>query len=499
MSPSPRFRTLSKSDSDLGDSYLRFVCAYDTQIEKLKKEKWIPKGAWEGVSLTDREPTKALVIPQGYDQSTVVFLMKTGLKTFALHEGLRKAFSFDGAKTKLLSLEIERLKEKDEERVANAVGNLLVLSTYEPTKFGKKAAKKSDAPKGKSYDVAVKSGSKFSKLGPVLEMGLAQAKAANLVRTLAELPGNELGPKAYRAKVEKLAKQWKVGYEFLDQKKLEKRGANGFLAVVRSTPNGENGIVHLHYKPKGKSSGRKVALVGKGLCFDTGGYNIKVGEGMNEMHRDMTGSAVTLALFGLLVESGSKDEIHAYMALAENLISPTAYRPNDVVVASNGVSIEVVDTDAEGRMALSDTLVLACESNPDIVVDFATLTGAVIRALDTRRSGVFSNSDDLRDLAVRCGDETGERAWGFPIGDDYWDPISSDIADVRQCATSNCCDHIYAATFLSAFVKPEIPWLHVDLASESNKGGLGLSAKDVTGFGIRLVQSVLNEFKPKKK
>lgn len=497
MSLSPRFRSFSKSDSDLGDSYLRLICAYDTQIEKLKKEKWIPKSAWDAVSLTDREPTKALVIPHGYDQSTVVFLMKSGLKTFALHDGLRKAFSFDGSKTKLLMLEIELLKEKDEERVANAIGNLLVLSTYEPMKFGKKAKKK-EVASGKPYDVVVKSGMKFAKLSSIFEMGLAQAKAANLVRTLAELPGNELGPKAYRAKVEKMAKQWKVGYKFFDQKMLEKRGANGFLAVVRSTPNGENGIVHLHYKPKGKAN-RRIALVGKGLCFDTGGYNIKVGEGMNEMHRDMTGSAVTLALFGLLVESGSKDEIHAYMALAENLISPTAYRPNDVVVASNGVSIEVVDTDAEGRMALSDTLVLACESNPDVVVDFATLTGAVIRALDTKRSGVFSNSDELRELAVRCGDEVGERAWGFPIGDDYWDPISSDIADVRQCATSNCCDHIYAATFLSAFVKPEIPWLHVDLASESNKGGLGLSAKDVTGFGIRLVQSVLNEFKPKKK
>src|SRR5690606_1802953 len=102
------------------------------------------------------------------------------------------------------------------------------------------------------------------------------------------------------------------------------------------------------------------------------------------------------------------------LALAENLISPTAYRPNDVVVASNGVSIEVVDTDAEGRMALSDTLVLACENDPHLVVDFATLTGAVIRSIDTKRSGVFSNRDSLRELAVRCGEETGERVWGFP-------------------------------------------------------------------------------------
>lgn len=493
--PTPRFQAHKKSDS-FGDSYLRFVCAYDSQLSQLKKEKDVPPGAWDGISLTDREPTKSISVPRGYDQSTIYFVFKSGLKTFALHDGLRKAFQFDGTKTRKLVLDLSRVRAADQQRVANALGNLLVLSAYEPPKYGKKAEKKKKDSKSATYDFVIQGG-KPKALQTEIEMGMAQGRAANLVRTLSETPGNELGPKKYAEYVRDLAKQWKVGYEFLDQKALAKRGANAFLAVVRSVPNGDNGIVHLTYKPRGKASGRKIALVGKGLCFDTGGYNIKTGDYMYDMHRDMTGSAVTLALFGLLVEQGSKDEIHAYLALAENLISPTAYRPNDVVVASNGVSIEVVDTDAEGRMALSDTLVLACENDPHLVVDFATLTGAVIRSIDTKRSGVFSNRDSLRELAVRCGEETGERVWGFPIGDDYWDSISSDYADVRQCATSNNADHIYAATFLSSFVKPTVPWLHVDLASESNKGGLGLSAKDITGFGIRLTQAIIKNFRKK--
>jgi leucyl aminopeptidase len=119
----------------------------------------------------------------------------------------------------------------------------------------------------------------------------------------------------------------------------------------------------------------------------------------------------------------------------------------------------------------------------------------VMRAIDTRRSGVFSNRDELRELAVSSGETCGERVWGFPIGEDYWDAIQSDIADVRQCATTNNSDHIYAATFLSSFVKPETPWLHVDLASESNKGGLGLSSRDVTGFGVRLTEEILRNYK----
>lgn len=469
----------------------------EKDLAHFKTAKDYPRKPFADLALTAREPIKSVTIPAAYDRLETLFFVKAETKTFALHDGIRKGIAFDAETTTTLILDLGEMKTPDAERILSGISSLLVLATHEPTKFGKKAAKKAAKKNEKTVpELMLKSSLSAARAKEVYDHGHSLGVAANLVRTLAELPGNELRPEHYHVKAKALAKEWGAKFEFYDRKALAKRGAGGFLAVIQADDTHGYGIAKLTYQPKGKTSGRRIALVGKGLCFDTGGYNIKTGDYMLEMHRDMTGSAVALASFGHLVQSGTKDTIECYLALAENLISETAYRPNEVVLASNGVSIEVVDTDAEGRMALSDTLVLACESNPDLIIDYATLTGAVVRALDTRRSGVFSNRDALRELAVEAGEACGERVWGFPIGEDYWEAIQSEIADVRQCATSNNSDHIYAATFLSSFVNPEIPWLHVDLAAESNKGGLGLSARDVTGYGIRLTDEVLRRFRP---
>ncbi len=162
----------------------------------------------------------------------------------------------------------------------------------------------------------------------------------------------------------------------------------------------------------------------------------------------------------------------------------------------DGTAIEVVDTDAEGRMILADTLAYASRQKPDLMIDFATLTGAAIRSLDTRRSAVFSNRSDLADLAVRAGDLCGERTWSFPIGQDYREELNSKIADIVQCAPGNNADQIYAATFLSEFVAKDIPWVHLDLVAAENKGGLGLVSTDTSGFGVlwaeQLIRLVFN-------
>jgi leucyl aminopeptidase len=156
-----------------------------------------------------------------------------------------------------------------------------------------------------------------------------------------------------------------------------------------------------------------------------------------------------------------------------------------VVRAANGTTIEVVDTDAEGRMVLADTLHFASSEQPDLLLDFATLTGSVMRALDTRRSGVYSRDLKLSQKAVVVGEECGERLWNFPIEGDYKKELKSDIADILQCREKPNADHIYAATFLAHFVKKDVPWLHVDLAASSNGGGLGLVATETTAFGVQ--------------
>jgi leucyl aminopeptidase len=187
-------------------------------------------------------------------------------------------------------------------------------------------------------------------------------------------------------------------------------------------------------------------------------------------------------------------EVHGLLAIAENYISPTGYKPNDVVEAMNGVSIEVVDTDAEGRMILSDTLCYGSELKPDVMIDYATLTGTAVRSVGTVRSAIFSNNKKLVKTANDAGEATGERVWSFPIGEDYRDMLKSDIADIKQCINEAGPDHILAATFLSEFVEENIPWLHVDLSSEENTGGLGMIDSNVTGFGVRLGLETIEKF-----
>lgn len=458
-----------------------------------KSHSEIPARYWDELKLKKTARVASFEAHQGFESSTRVFLFASDATPFELHEALRKGVEFSTAEANGIEFDISRLKTEQAELLITSLGVLSALETYKAPSFGKRAEKKNDKKESeKPLSVGFIGNVTSAKAQSLFQAGRDEGEAANLVRHLAELPGNELRPKNYIEIVKEKLKGLPVQIEFLDQKKLKSLGANAFLAVVASNPSEPYGILHLRYRPKGAK--KTAAIVGKGLCYDTGGYNIKTGSGMFEMHRDMTGSAVAFALFQLLVKRRVNYAIDTYLALAENLISPTAYRPNDVITASNGVSIEVVDTDAEGRMALADTLVMASKPKPNLIIDFATLTGAVIRAIDTQRSGVFSNSEKLIQIAREAGDQTGERVWNFPIGGDYLKRLDSEYADILQCASGNNADHIYAATFLSQFIENDCPWLHVDLASESNKGGLGLSAREVTGYGVRLGAEVLKRF-----
>lgn len=422
--------------------------------------------------------------------------------TFFAHTAIRKAFAKELTPTEeslVVNVNLRGLRDNLAKDVMGWIAALAQVVRYRPEVYGKKQSEQKPLGKLTIY-FETSLNKKFCQ--EVIAEGQILGFCNNQVKYLADLPSNVLHPDSYREKIQKMVKElsgegYKIEVNFLDKKALKKRGAGAFLAVVNADHKDRAGIVHLRYAGTSKSK-KKLALVGKGLCFDTGGYNVKVGESMYNMHRDMTGSAVALSLFRAMVELKVPYEVNAYLALAENLISHEAYRPNDVVIASNGMSIEVVDTDAEGRMVLSDTLVVASEKEPDLIIDFATLTGSIVRAIDTRRCGAYSNNLKFSELAVKVGDQCGERVWNFPIGEDYEDSLKSDLADVRQCSSSNSSDHIYAATFLSKFVgkskgKP-ITWLHVDLAADTNKGGLGLIPTDTTGFGVRFGYELANEY-----
>ena len=229
------------------------------------------------------------------------------------------------------------------------------------------------------------------------------------------------------------------------------------------------------------------ALIGKGILFDTGGTNLKPHRAMLEMHTDMAGSAVALA------ELKAPFGADAWLAIAENRIGPRAYVPQDVVRAANGVTIQVIHTDAEGRMVLADTLALAARTRPRLMIDFATLTGACVYALTERMSGVFTNQPQLTASLLAAGRTSGERVWSFPFDADYDSDLESKVADIMQCAPDGKGDHILATRFLSRFVPERQPWVHLDLSAAMRPGGLGHINTDVTGFGVRYVLELLLE------
>ncbi|MDB5865466.1 MAG: leucyl aminopeptidase [Betaproteobacteria bacterium] len=316
----------------------------------------------------------------------------------------------------------------------------------------------------------------------------AQAEGNVLCRSLTVLPPNDLTPGSYRERLRAHAKAEQWGIEEFDMKRLRKMGAGAFVAVAQGSDIDDAAIVHLSYRPRGAK--QTVALVGKGICFDTGGHNLKPAKYMAGMHEDMNGSAVALGI--LLAASRAKlpVAIDCWLALAQNHISPRAYKQNDVVTALNGTTIEIVHTDAEGRMVLADTLTLASREKPDLIVDFATLTGSMHVALGDRYSGIFATSGEIAQQALQAAAASGERLCVFPMDDDYDDALDSPVADVKQCTLDGGADHILAARLLKRFTG-ERPWIHMDLSASSAKGGLGAVASDVTGFGVAWGYSLL--------
>jgi leucyl aminopeptidase len=215
---------------------------------------------------------------------------------------------------------------------------------------------------------------------------------------------------------------------------------------------------------------------------------------MYHMHEDMMGSAVAVGTLLALTELAAPFAIDCWVALTENEIGPQAYRPQEVVTAANGVTIQVAHSDAEGRMALADALALASRDRPDLILDFATLTGACVGALTERMSGVFTNRDAWRAGLEQAGKTSGERVWSFPMDEDYDTDLDSQVADILQCTPDSKGDHILAARFLARFVGKDIGWVHVDLASSNRAGGLAHIPTDCTGFGVRFaVQLLLHE------
>ncbi len=315
-----------------------------------------------------------------------------------------------------------------------------------------------------------------------------EARAQNLARWLTSLPPNKMDAKGYRRCILQLARRHGLRLRWFDESKLRRLGAGAFLAVAAGNARRDAaGIAQLSYRPRGRASAKpELALVGKGILFDTGGTNLKPHRSMLDMHIDMAGSAVALATLVALAEARAPVAIDAWLAITENRIGPTAYIPQQIVTAANGTTIQVIHTDAEGRMALADTLALASRSGVPVLIDYATLTGAAVYALTERMSALLCNQAQLTQELLTAGAASGERLVAFPMDEDFDSDLESKVADIMQCTVEGKGDHMLAARFLQRFVPKGRAWAHIDLAAAQRSGGLGLVASDITGFGVRL-------------
>ncbi len=366
----------------------------------------------------------------------------------------------------------------------------------------------------------------------------------NIARALSSLPPNILNPTTYSNVIRNFADAIGCEYTEWNQEQLMNEGCGAFVAVIQANNIGTNDKLirltkRVNKKPVGDgiffpstgvtlgdaysssnnmqsasvtTSNRPIVLVGKGVCYDTGGINIKSANSMKTMKHDMAGSAAALGTFLALIANENESitagyQVECWLAIVENNISPTAFRPDDVVTSVTGTTIEVVHSDAEGRMLLADVLALASrkvikstfhslqdEISPKILIDFATLTGTCITSLSNKYIGALSNKNELYKKLIDISSQCGERIWPFPLDDDYEDDLKSDIADILQCRQPTEADHIYATSFLKKFVNPTVAWVHLDLGSAYKAGGLNHVGTDYTGSGVISAVEIIKRF-----
>lgn len=385
-------------------------------------------------------------------------------------------------KPRVVGLALVDLPEADARVAAEGLAAALGAAAFALPAF-KTAEKRSPLPIG------------LRMFGAPHDLDLATASAQtlgnNVARWFTALPPNVLTMAAYRKSVEQLAKASAIETRFFGERDLKKVGAGAFLAVTSGNASRDAGVLQLRYRPKGAAATPSLALVGKGVVFDTGGTNLKPFTGMLDMHTDMQGSAVALGTLLALAELRVPFAVDAWLAITENRLGTNAYKPQDLVTAVNGTTIQVIHTDAEGRMVLADTLALAAREQPRVIIDYATLTGTCVAALTERYSGVFANRIAANALLQRAGADSGERVWPFPMDDDFDELLKSEIADIKQCSVETAGDHILGARFLSRFVPKAIPWVHVDMSAGTHKGGLAHVPTEITGFGVRLTIELL--------
>ena len=342
--------------------------------------------------------------------------------------------------------------------LGQAVAEGVLLGTF---RFDRYRSKKDDPkPTLSSVDVLV-GGHPVARVRAGLRRGRIFAEAANFARELVNVPASDLTPLKMAEIARQTAKKVGLQCKVLRLPEIRRLGMGGIVGVSRGSVE-EPCLIHLRYRPSGKPR-RRVALVGKGITFDSGGLSLKSASGMESMKCDMAGSAAVLGVMRALPELGVRVQVEGLMAMSENLPSGTAQKPGDVLHTMSGKTVEVVNTDAEGRLVLADALAFAAKMKPDEMIDLATLTGACVVALGPLASGLMGTDQKLLDSLLASARACGEKMWPLPLYEEYMDMLRSPVADMKNSA-ERWGGALTAGLFLREFVPEGLSWVHMDIA-----------------------------------
>jgi leucyl aminopeptidase len=427
------------------------------------------------------------------DNGNILLFIGLGKKEDFAEDDIRKAaaVAVKWAKTRKmekLSLIIDR-KILNPERQAVLAAEGAILSDFEFTDF---KSKEKDEKKEVKTEVILVS-KKSAKLSKEFAEAVIICEAQNYARRLVNMPPNIATPEYIMKEARKLADEYNLDTKVFDKQELKKMGANGILAVGEGSPNHPY-LVHLIYKGGKK---RKIALVGKGLTFDSGGINTKPSKFMESMHMDKSGACVVLGILKAAAQLKLPFEIHGVLGLAENMPDGTAYKINDIIRMMSGKTVEIYHTDAEGRVVLADCVHYASDRiKPDLLMDYATLTGAINVAVGRFAIGIFSNDNSTCSLLEKAGYETNERVWRLPMWKEYGELIKGTVTDIRNTSTSEGeASSITGAKFIENFVGKGINWVHLDIASMMIYKGSPYLGEFGVAPGIRLTIAALKRMK----
>ena len=389
-------------------------------------------------------------------------------------------------RTSLASHVLDAVDAADAPAAAQAAAEGSHLASYRFTRF------KSD-PKASTLESVTIVGRGGKRVAAAVERGNAVAEAVALARDLVNTPPGDLVPSMLAKAAADVAERVGLTVEVIDEKQAKKLGLGGLVGVGQGSDNPPR-LVKLTYEPT-KPARTTLALVGKGITFDSGGLSIKPADGMMTMKNDMGGAAAVLAAMSALPAIQPAARVHGYLCIAENMPSGRAIRPGDVLRISNGTTVEVLNTDAEGRLVLADGLASAVRDGADAIVDLATLTGACVVALGDKVAGRMGNHDAFGEQVQDAADRAGESVWPLPLPKEYRKLIDSDVADIKNISGGRYGGALVAGLFLQEFVDGT-PWVHLDIAGPVTTGeDRGYEVKGATGFAVRTLIELISTFR----